>query len=1167
MLRNRILSGALVLLILLQTVLPAMLVLPAHAAAGTILYDSLVPVTGEWSSLDDVNAIYGRPADGEVAYAHWKPYRSTMAYEAVVKLGREHVAGLTLGDEDPETPYGFWAAGIDAATKTAWIRYYGENETVELARCSIEDLDLPGDRYRIRVETHDVDSMIVLIINDEYFLYANTGNENVSGYFGLLADGGGWFEEINCWIDTPEVRGMTANGRITNDPAVYRKVMMGEYEHTLRLQFEDLGRYHLTARPLNGDPGLVIDIEKQSVTVRQITESFDLLLIAHNGDITFHYVIRVEVSPTSSLQYLEDGRPQYHYTPLKGKMKAGGSVVFDSTDRQWHYFYPLEAIEGDPTGASGIAHAVSPDLLSWSDQGVVWVDASIIAIAVTEDADNTTGFFTEAEEGQSRLVAICTKGDLSLTSGIEELYIAYSTDHGATWREPAQETHGFENPIIDGRTHSYGYDMYATKLFAHDGKWMMLTGGSKVHLFTSSDLVNWSHASAFEIGSQSPDLYPVTVEGSDTVTWIFSDAGQRYIVGNLEKWGEGGLYRFVSESDRLPLFTGTINGALQVSASTSGGAGKSYLLGYAADPTHLYRWSGALTLPYQLKLVEEEDGLRLSVRLTPEANALRAESAASQSEFSDAEQAKKILQNNPLTAFDLEISFKPPAQPNQEEVRIEFLSDGIYSTSLVYDYRKRRLRLIRRESRNGSTIEQKEIFSTVFADYAPEADGTVQLRILSDGNLLEVLDRDGGQLLSALIYPESGAIGWDCTTSEEMDDGNGLIYSWDVVEYQSLRLWRMKSVWHDGETVLPEAGLYYHYERTDISKATINKEDPTYQLTIEAYVVDENGLRRNNLQWTEPDISPKEAMGELRYNVQNRISYLITKMNRTMVLTVTDEKGIYSDTLEIKSTAPTCLSNLPGLVGQYWEVGQFGLSSTDDTGYSPLLSPVSVSGSLSLWAKFTPMSDDDCMGLVFGVPVTEFVDRVNGWYCVTLQKMQDSPILTILQYDAETRQMQVLKKHHLEPNSTQQWKLKVEYDGSQLLTITVNDQAYFSNRYDIGKLSPGYMGLVSVDGYGAFTEVAYKDVPDFGSPLPLDPPEPMAPTVDDPSSSNPNRRPNDGLGNGVIYIAVGAVSLTIAFLCIVAATVWRRRRQEMQADQPEKVDYFGDSNNLPPRLH
>ena len=84
--------------------------------------------------------------------------------------------------------------------------------------------------------------------------------------------------------------------------------------------------------------------------------------------------------------------------------------MFDSTDRQWHYFYPLEAIEGDPTGASGIAHAVGPDLLSWSDQGVVWVDDSIIAIAVTEDADNTTGFFTEAEEGQSRLVAICTKG-------------------------------------------------------------------------------------------------------------------------------------------------------------------------------------------------------------------------------------------------------------------------------------------------------------------------------------------------------------------------------------------------------------------------------------------------------------------------------------------------------------------------------------------------------------------------------------------------------------------------------------------------------------------------------------------------------------------------------------------------------------------------------------
>lgn len=1156
--RKRILSGALVLLILLQALLPALLALPIHSAFGTLLYDSLMSVTGDWQVKREA-VILGQSTDGEMAYAHWKPNRSTMAYEAIVELGRNHVAGLTLGDADPETPYGFWAAGIDDATKTAWIRYYGETETVVLAQCKIGDPALSSGRYRLRVENHYADSMIVFIVNDEYFLYANTGNQKVSGYFGLLADGGGgWFENVNCWVDTPSVREMTANGTVVKDPSCYRKVLLGEDETTLRLHFEDVNDY-LIARPLNGDPGLVIEVDEPSVTVRQITESFDLLLIARDGDFAFHYIIRVEAS--DSLQYREESRPQYHYTPKKGSMQEGGSIVYDQSDRQWHLFYPLQAAKQDPLGVDGIAHAVSPDLVHWTEQGVVWADDSILTFAVAADPENTSGFFGAGEEGRSRLVAICTKGDPARTNGIEMLYIAYSTDHGKTWQEPDAPGSESPDPVIDNSTLHYGYDFYASRLFFHDGKWMLLTGGTKVNLFTSPDLLHWSHAYNLAEGSKYPDLFPMTVEGTDIVKWIFSDAGKYYTVGELQEWGNEGRYRFVAESDRLPLLSGTIHGALQASVTASDGERQSYLLGYAKDTSNLYRWAGVLTLPYQLKLTEKGGNLLLSPELTPEANTLRAESAANVTEFYQAEQAKVILQNNPLVAFDLELCFTPLAK----EVRLEFMSDGIYSTALVYDAVKDRLRLIRRESCNKEGKEQGDLYSTVLADLSPDGEGKVWIRILSDGNLLEVLDREGRPLLSALVYPEPGAVGWDCSTSEIVMF-NDLGTNWDVVEYHSLRLWRMKSVWRDGETVLPQPGIYYHYDRYDEPRSSISKEDPTYLLTIVAYVVGENGLRRNNVKWTAPTTSSKDSAGILQYNQENKIRYRITKMNRTLLLTVTDEMGLYAEELEVQSTAPAYQSNLSGLAGQYWETGQFGLNNTGPVEYMPLVSPIEVSGAFSLRCVFQSLGEQDSLGLAFGIPNTAANRHPEGWYGLTLSRIGgtgEHPLLTFFQYDTATGQPTVLEKYYLKSSNERQWKLKVNYNGDGKLQITVNGEAYFTTTVQMEQLSAGYLGLLAVEGYGGFSEVVYQDIPDSIPNLPLGPDDPMDLPGDHPFGDDSQR----GSGNSVIWASIVAIVLGVIGLCTVSAVVWKKRRQELLAAQPGKIDYFENQDKLPPRLH
>ena len=77
-------------------------------------------------------------------------------------------------------------------------------------------------------------------------------------------------------------------------------------------------------------------------------------------------------------------------------------------------------------------HAQSKDLVTWQEMPVAIPMDDLGAIfsgsAVVEDK-NTSGFFDDNEEGDSKLVAIFTHaGRLGQVQSI-----AYSTDHGVTW--------------------------------------------------------------------------------------------------------------------------------------------------------------------------------------------------------------------------------------------------------------------------------------------------------------------------------------------------------------------------------------------------------------------------------------------------------------------------------------------------------------------------------------------------------------------------------------------------------------------------------------------------------------------------------------------------------------------------------------------------------------
>ncbi len=100
-------------------------------------------------------------------------------------------------------------------------------------------------------------------------------------------------------------------------------------------------------------------------------------------------------------------------------------------------------------------HARSRDLVNWEEMpeamqcdmmGKIYTGSCVV------DEDNTTGFFTDNVEGESKLVAVFTHCD-----GMEDYYgfskqsIAFSKDHGLTWEKYSG------NPVINNLGNIYGH--------------------------------------------------------------------------------------------------------------------------------------------------------------------------------------------------------------------------------------------------------------------------------------------------------------------------------------------------------------------------------------------------------------------------------------------------------------------------------------------------------------------------------------------------------------------------------------------------------------------------------------------------------------------------------------------------------------------------------------
>lgn len=329
-----------------------------------------------------------------------------------------------------------------------------------------------------------------------------------------------------------------------------------------------------------------------------------------------------QTAPAKAKQ--EQHRPQFHFTPREMWMNDPNGLVY--YDGEYHLFYQHYP-DSTVWGPMHWGHAVSKDLVHWEHLPIALAPDSlgyIFSGSVVVDSLNTAGFQAGKEK---TLVAIFTYHNMAFEKQgrLDRQYqaIAYSNDKGRTWTKYAG------NPVIKSPGTP---DFRDPKVIWHapSSSWVMtLAAGNHIEFFTSPDLKNWTRSGTFgeKAGAhggvwECPDLFPLSVPGSDQQKWVLLVS-----IGDSAVNGGSGTQYFIGDFDGKTFRNnGTDSSMLWLDYGRDNYAGVTWFgapnnqrlfLGWMSNwkyakvvPTK--SWRSAMTWPRQLQLVATDSGLRVA---------------------------------------------------------------------------------------------------------------------------------------------------------------------------------------------------------------------------------------------------------------------------------------------------------------------------------------------------------------------------------------------------------------------------------------------------------------------------------------------------------------------------------------------------------------------------
>ncbi len=448
-------------------------------------------------------------------------------------------------------------------------------------------------------------------------------------------------------------------------------------------------------------------------------------------------------------------RPEFHYTPSRGWINDPNGLVY--LDGEYHLFcqhHPHSTL----WGPMHWAHAVSTDLLTWRELPVALApDANgmIFSGSAVIDHAGSAGY------GRGVMAAIFTHHD-DAARPRQRQSLAFSADRGRSWKKhpgnpvlspPEADLRDFRDPKVVWFERPEG-----------GGHWVMaLAVAREIWFYTSRDLTRWTRSGRFAAAYGShdgvwecPDLLRLPVVGGadGEMRWLLivsvSDgapargSGVRYFVGDFDgavfttidsparvRWMDYGADFYAPQS-----WSNTPHGRALVIAWMNNWS-------YARLTPDDGGWRGAMSVPRELQLLREDGELVLLQRPVSELDARRA-LRVEHGPLRLAREPHALGAPNDvaltLTLYD--------AQPGAVfGLRLTLADGGV--CEIAYRPAVQQLSF----TRPGLEVAGAEGFDAVHTAPLALRDAALDLRVLIDGNLVEVFASGGRVTMTEQVFP------------------------------------------------------------------------------------------------------------------------------------------------------------------------------------------------------------------------------------------------------------------------------------------------------------------------------------------------------------------------------------------------------------------------------
>ncbi|MBN3790678.1 glycoside hydrolase family 32 protein [Burkholderia sp. Ac-20353] len=469
-------------------------------------------------------------------------------------------------------------------------------------------------------------------------------------------------------------------------------------------------------------------------------------------------------------------RPALHYTPQRNWMNDPNGLVY--VNGRYHLFYQYNPV-GHDWGNMSWGHATSTDLVHWREQPVALranATEQIFSGSIVADTRNTSGL---GAPGDAPLVALYTSvydAGSGHAPGTQAQSLAYSVDHGATWRPYAH------NPVLTLEPESKQFRDPKVSWYAPGGYWLMTTVVADAHvvkLYRSDDLIHWAFLSDFTLPGvphdgtlwEMPDLVPLPLDDDPKrIRWV--------MIVNVNPWsiagGSGSMY-FVGDFDGRTFtpervapagsdpaqFRWVDHGADFYAAGTFSGApgARPVAIAWMSNWDYAAKmptapWRGAMTLPRALALKTIDGEPRLVVTPAPAFDAWAdGRPAMHLGDLSVTSALRELPAATRGTVQRITLTLVPHGATRAGLV-VRRSADGATGTRIVYDTAQQTLTLDRSQSGESN-------FSTAFSRQhivnLPLQDGRLPLEIVVDRGSVEVFAGGGRTAITDLIFPPGDA--------------------------------------------------------------------------------------------------------------------------------------------------------------------------------------------------------------------------------------------------------------------------------------------------------------------------------------------------------------------------------------------------------------------------